>query len=109
MAAYLLPEYERGIGDYLMAYGKSEQRGTCWYPNEDKPWRMKRRSGFSSQLKRNKHKVERRRAKINPECAPEYKTYCGGMKIEIQTRIQKPKAYIWDKELVEALHGKKNL
>lgn len=55
-----------------MAYGKTPQiergRSNNMRSSNDK---------MSRYLKRMKHRVERRRAKLHPECPPEYRKYQG--------------------------------
>jgi len=65
-----------------MAYGLVEQlepdfarKQWLWDPN--KPWRMRRRSAWRRDKKVQKARVERRRAKYDPECVSRYGRYCG--------------------------------
>lgn len=60
-----------------MAYGGVEQRCTIGNTNSNKPWRRKRRSGYSKYLKVAKHRSERLKAKREPECVVSYNRYFG--------------------------------
>jgi len=63
-----------------MAYGKGEQlepglfKKLLWNP--DKPWKIQGTT-WRRWSKKMKVRQERRRARLNPECIPEYKTYDG--------------------------------
>ena len=64
-----------------MSYGLCNQlepdlwKQISWNP--DMPWRMRRRSNWRGFEKKAKVRVERRRAKLNPECPPYYKRFSG--------------------------------
>jgi hypothetical protein len=61
-----------GLGDQL------ERRLTAdMIARSGKPWKRVSRPGYARNLKRFKHHRERQRARLNPECAPEYKRFSG--------------------------------
>lgn len=63
-----------------MGAGRTEQfEGirSCIFQNEDKPWKQRDSSNSRKFAKKTKHKRERRRAKIDPECTDEYRKYEG--------------------------------
>lgn len=66
-----------------MAYGLSEQREYIFNPwsfgiPQDRPWQNRpRRSGGTRFMKLSKNRRERRRAKMQPDCVPEYKRFAG--------------------------------
>ena len=70
-------EMERGE----VAYGLGEQlepniwKQLCW--DSRKPWRKRSRSAWRGYYKAMKNRRERRRARLNPKCVPEYKRYKG--------------------------------
>jgi hypothetical protein len=64
-----------------MGYGIGEQLegGITWQKlvkNSDKPWKIQK-TQWRGYAKRLKAKRERRRARLDPECAPEYKRFRG--------------------------------
>lgn len=58
-----------------MSYGIPEQR--CPPIPHRKPWQRKRKSRYARYLKLAKHRVERRKARLNPDCIAEYTRYKG--------------------------------
>lgn len=65
-----------------MSYGLAEQREYIMNRwsfglNPNKSWRKKRRSAETRFLKISKNRVERRRAKQDPECPPMYGRFRG--------------------------------
>ena len=56
-----------------MSYGETEQIEKIKMSSG----RGKSRSGTERFLKKSKNRVERRRAKQNPECTPQYNRYAG--------------------------------
>ena len=63
-----------------MGYGKGEQLEPDVYKelfwNPDKPWQIQK-TMWRKWHKKMKVRRERRRAKLNPECTPEYKRFDG--------------------------------
>jgi hypothetical protein len=63
-----------------MSYGLGEQLEPGFYKkvlwNPSKPW-QKQQTAWRSWYKKTKIRRERRRAKADPECFPEYKRYWG--------------------------------
>jgi len=60
-----------GVGDQI------ERKLTARMYEGLPAWRQPRRSAYTSYLKLAKHRRERRRAKLDVECIPQYRRYKG--------------------------------